>query len=96
MGREKQQFVFEHAQNAQILIHATHAQMRIRAFALHCYILWCPLILLADSKDPDQTARMRRLILAFAVRMCPKKHFRMAKKKSKKKKYPFGKSYNWL
>ena len=34
--------------------------------------------LLADSKGPDQTARMRRLIWAFAVRICPKKRFRIA------------------
>ena len=36
--------------------------------------------LLADSDGPDQTARMRGLIWAFAVRiiLCPKTHFRMA------------------
>ena len=34
--------------------------------------LCSPLILSADSKGPDQTARMRRLIWAFAVRICPK------------------------
>ena len=31
--------VFEHAQNAQIQIHPTHAQSLIRAFPLHWYIL---------------------------------------------------------
>ena len=36
------------------------------------------MILLADSEGPDQTARMRRLIWAFAVRICSKTHFRMA------------------
>ena len=38
----------EHRQNVEIQI--------IGAFALHSYILWCPLILLADSESPDQTA----------------------------------------
>ena len=41
----------------------------LRAFALHSYIL------LADSEGPDQTARMRCLICAFAVRICPKTLF---------------------
>ena len=35
-----------------------------------------PVILFAESEGPDQTARMRRLILAFAVRLCPEIHFR--------------------
>ena len=35
------------------------------------YILWFPMILLADSEGSDQTARIRRLIWAFAVRICP-------------------------
>ena len=30
------------------------------------------MILLVDSEGPDQTARMRRLIWAFDVRMCPR------------------------
>ena len=37
------------------------------------------MILLADSEGPDQTARMRRLIWAFAVRLRPKTLFRMAR-----------------
>ena len=36
------------------------------------------MILLADTEVPDQTARMRALISAFAVRICPKTNFRMA------------------
>ena len=36
------------------------------------------MILFADSEGPDQTARMRRLIWAFAVRIQSKTHFRMA------------------
>ena len=55
MGRPKWKYVFEHAQNAQIQIHPTHAQSLIRAFALHWYILLCPVILLADSEGPDQS-----------------------------------------
>ena len=61
MGWAKRKFVFEHAQNAQIQSHPTHAQSLIQAFALHWFILKCSMILLADSKGPDQTARMRRL-----------------------------------
>ena len=37
------------------------------------------MILLADSEGPDQTARMRRLIWAFAVCICPKTGFHMAR-----------------
>ena len=33
------------------------------------------MILLADSEGPDQTARMRRLIWAFAVRTCSNSFF---------------------
>ena len=32
----------------------------------------------ADSEDPDKTARMRRLIWASIVRICPKVRFRLA------------------
>ena len=53
--------------------HPEHAQSLIRVFALHSYILQCPMILLGDSEGPDQPARMRRLIWAFAVRICPKR-----------------------
>ena len=67
MGRAKRKRVFELAQNAHIQIHLTRTQCLIRAFALNWYILLCPMILLADSEGSDQTARMRRLIWAFAV-----------------------------
>ena len=36
------------------------------------------MILFADREGPDQTARMRRLIWAFVVRVCPKTCFHMA------------------
>ena len=42
-----------------------------RAFALHLYILLYPNDSLSDSEGPDQTARMRIMIWAFAVRICP-------------------------
>ena len=78
MGHVKRKDVFEHVQNAQIQIHPTHAQTLIRGVSLHLYILECPMILLADSEGPDQTARMRSLIWAFTVRICPTTHFRIA------------------
>ena len=37
------------------------------------------MILLADSEGPDQTARMRRLIWAFIVHICPKRHILIAR-----------------
>ena len=37
------------------------------------------MILLAGSEGPDQSARKRRLIRAFAVRICSKTRFRMAR-----------------
>ena len=67
MGTIKQKSVFEHEQNANS-DHSAHAQSIIRAFALHSYILKYPMILFADSEGPDQTARPRSLICAFAVR----------------------------
>ena len=42
--------------------HPAHVQIIIQAFALHSCILQYPMILLADSEGPDQSARMRRLI----------------------------------
>ena len=39
------------------------------------------MIMFTDSEGPDQTARMRRLIRAFAFRICPKTHFRMVRPK---------------
>ena len=56
------------------------------------------MILLADSEGPDETAHMRSLIWAFAVRLCLKTYIRMAwlicepqreKKKKKKKKITY-------
>ena len=39
--------------------------------------LRCPMILLADSEGPDQTAQMRSLIWVFAVCIWPKVGFHM-------------------
>ena len=43
------------------------------------------MILLADSEGPDQTARMRRLIWAFAFRICPKTRLCMTQPKCKRR-----------
>ena len=59
--------------------HPAHAQTITRAFALHSYILQHRINLLSDIEDPDQTARIRRLIWAFAVRICPKTRFRITR-----------------
>ena len=59
--------------------HPVYAQNIIRAFALHSYILLHPIILLANSEDPDQTAQMPSLSVyprrhAFAWRSLIKVH----------------------
>ena len=59
--------------SAQIQNQTVHVQSLIWAFAL----LWI-FYNIANSKGPDRTAWMRRLIWALAVRICPKKHFCMA------------------
>ena len=59
--------------------HHAHAQSLIRAFALHRYILQYLMIMWADSESPDQTAHLRSLIWAFAIRICPKTRFRLAR-----------------
>ena len=74
MGRVKRKSAYEHAQNTQS-DHTSHAQSIIRVFALNYYVLQYPMILLADSEGPDQTARMRRLIWAFATLIMPEKTF---------------------
>ena len=66
MGRIKRKGTFKNTQNAHS-DYPAHAQSIIRAFALHLYILKYPKILLAYSEGTDQTARMRRLLWAFAV-----------------------------
>ena len=55
--------------------HLAHAQSLIRAFALHWNILQYQMILFSDNEGPDQAARMRRLIWAFADRICPQTLF---------------------
>ena len=69
MGRYKQRSVFEHAQNANIQIILRAHKVFIRAFALRSYNIYYIMILFAGGEGPDQTARMRRLIWASAVRI---------------------------
>ena len=52
--------------------------MRMRKASSGSLLSKCPVILLANSEGPDQTARMRSLIWAFAVRLCSKTRFIMA------------------
>ena len=51
----------------------------IRNFSTLCYVLLYTMSLLMDSEGPDQTVWMCRLIWAFAVHICPKTHFCMAR-----------------
>ena len=73
-GPHQAKCAFQHAQNT-LSNHRAQAQNLFRAFALHWNILWYSMIPLADSEGPDQTAGMRRLILAFAVHILPKHDF---------------------
>ena len=49
--------------------------------AILCYVLPYSVILKADDEGPDQTAQIRRLIWAFAVRIFPKTRFRMTRRR---------------
>ena len=66
------------------LDHLVNQQTIIQAFALHLYILYYPMIPLANCEGTDQTTWMHRVICAFAihcacaVRICPMTRFRMA------------------
>ena len=66
MSHVKRKDVFKHVQNAHIQIHTAQSQSYIQEFALHWYTRLCPMILLADTEDPDQIA----LIRAFAFCTC--------------------------
>ena len=50
---------------------------RFGSFVSHSCFQLQPMILLADNEDADHTARMRRLIFAYAVGICPKTRFCM-------------------
>ena len=52
----------------------------IRNLAIFCSVLQYPLISYAGSECPDQTARKRSLIRAFAAPICPKSRFQMARR----------------
>ena len=79
MGRVKRKKCLRTCAKCADSDHPSHAQSLIRAFALHWNILQHPMIQLVDSKGPYQTARMRRLIWAFTVRICTETYFRMAR-----------------
>ena len=49
-----------------------------KVFEIVGHLPYHPIILLADSRGPDQTLQMHRLIWAFAVCICPKTRFCMA------------------
>ena len=55
--------------------HPAHAQSIMQAFTFHSYILWHTIIVIADSEGSNQTARMRRLIWVFPVRIGPRSRF---------------------
>ena len=57
---------------------SAHAQGAILAFTLNSCILQYPIILLEDSEGPDQTAHLRSLIWAYAVRACPEDTFSLS------------------
>ena len=75
LGRVKRKRAFRHSLKCSETDHPAHAQSITPVFSLHSYILYYPMILLADNEGPDQTARMRRLIWAFVVGICPKTRF---------------------
>ena len=74
----KRKCAFQHAQNAQIQIILCMRKVSSgRALCSPLIHFNYPMILLADNEGPNQTARMRRLIWAFVVSLCPKTRFRM-------------------
>ena len=67
----KRQTQLEHAQNAQTILRMRKVSI---GPLLSIHTLQYPMIPLADSVGPDQTARMRSLIRAFAVRTMMPEH----------------------
>ena len=78
MGHFKRNSAYEHAQNVQIQIILRMSKASSRPLLIF-YTFCSPMFLFADSEGPDQAARMRSLIWAFAVRICPKTCFRMGR-----------------
>ena len=87
MGRVKRNIAFEHAQNVRI-----HINLRMCRVSSGPSLSIdtgysndsgsgqsIAMILAAGSEGPDQTARMRSLIWAFADRVCQEPHFRLAR-----------------
>ena len=79
---------FEHVQNVRIhiILHMRQVSSgHLLSIETFYSIQWYTMIfffffffIFAGSEGPNQTARMRRLIWAFAFRICPKTRFRMA------------------
>ena len=53
-------------------------QYLIRNFAIHRYILQCPVIQYTKNECPDQTARMYRIVRDFLICKCFEGTFHMA------------------
>ena len=62
----------ENVYSSMSKMHRIRFITRMREVALGHLLSIDTLVMLADSEGPDQPARMRRLIWAFAVRICPK------------------------
>ena len=73
MGRAKRKGIFEHG--SEIHTHACTKSIRSHLFSIDTFY---------GIQGDDQTVRMRRPIFAFAVRICRKSRFLMARPK-----------YNW-
>ena len=77
MGRVNRKRALENMQNVSDSEHSAFAQSIIRIFFSPILHSIASNEFLEDSDGHDQTAQMRRLIRAFAARICPKPHFRM-------------------
>ena len=77
-GRIKRKRAFEHAQNMRIHI-ILRMRMRMRRVSSRPLLSINTFCSVSGYEGPDQTARKRRLIWAFAYRKYPKPGFRMAR-----------------
>ena len=68
IGPHQAKKCFQACAKSAVSDHPAHTRSTIQAFTLHSYILYYPMIVLADSEGPDETSRMRSLIRAFVVR----------------------------
>ena len=93
MGLVKRKGVFGVNTNSKDLDQPVEICSLIRNFAT--LVLQYPMILLADSEGPDQTARMRSLIWAFIVRISPKIRFRIVQPNFKFDFSTLGWTHRW-